>query len=124
VALLLYDCCVEIVRKLGTVESNNITESRYLMRLILASLAAPPEESQTKLLLTFLKNKFKLAWLGKAKDNQRIENDDVLNIFLFIFESRMKTDNSCQLKYIKCIRFTLSRNIVSDITRERSLYSN
>jgi hypothetical protein len=80
VALLLYDCCVEIVRKLGTVESNNITESRYLMRLILASLAAPPEESQTKLLLTFLKNKFKLAWLGKAKDIQKIENDDVLRI--------------------------------------------
>ena len=75
VALFLQNCCTAIV---GSIESTYIPENKYLMDLILASKAAPQDAYQIKALINFLKRKFNLVWLDKAKII--LENDNAMRI--------------------------------------------
>jgi hypothetical protein len=64
VALFLHDCCAAIV---SSIESTYLPENKDLMQLILSSKAAPQDARQTQALVTFLKQRFNLDWVDKAK---------------------------------------------------------
>lgn len=70
VALFLHDCCAAIV---NSIESTYLPENKDLMKLILASKTDPQDARHSKELITFLKRRFNLDWLDKAR--VVLEND-------------------------------------------------
>src|SRR5215208_6723243 len=71
VSLFLYECCKEIEHALGLI---NNTKSRYLTEEIFTWQRIPESKYEINSLYEFLKRKFNLDWLDKAKDIKKIGN--------------------------------------------------
>ena len=77
VSLFLYECCKEIehaIQLINNSKSGFVTEEVFTWQRI------PDSKYEIDSLRNFLKRRFKLDWLNKAKDIKKIENDTALLI--------------------------------------------
>jgi hypothetical protein len=116
VALFLHDCCTAIV---GSIESTYIPENKDLMQLILVSKAAPQDARQIKSLITFLKRKFNLVWLDKAKVIS--ENDNTLRIAYGSNSILIELHNSNTMAVLTVSRKRKSRQFIVEAFPDSNL---